>query len=192
MVTAREMWMAFCEKTLDSNSDDNKKFMISFSSAIFDTLLREVHARVAQISMAASSITVSQGDDDDDVYFRFAGATLASMLHNRYNDIRKCSKERRDIVSKEIKVLQINTKDKSDMPNYLKYRDKGHMYSPDPVFIPFFRSVDECIKSVVNEKGIEDHGNQLIKVYIDTINIHYYCALSYHRLHICLPLKQHI
>ena len=86
----------------------------------------------------------------------------------------------------------INTKDKSDMPNYLKYRDKGHMYSPDPVFIPFFRSVDECIKSVVNEKGIEDHGNQLIKVYIDTINVHYYCALSYHRLHICLPLKQHI
>ena len=64
---------------MDSNSDD-KKFMISFSSAIFDTLLREVHALVAQISMAASSITVSQGDDDDDVYFRFAGATLANML----------------------------------------------------------------------------------------------------------------
>uniref|UniRef100_A0A1X7U8E3 Uncharacterized protein n=1 Tax=Amphimedon queenslandica TaxID=400682 RepID=A0A1X7U8E3_AMPQE len=125
-----------------------------------------------QISMTASTsksttivVSTEQVDEGDDVYFRFAGATLASMLHNRYKEIRKCIKEKINIISEEIKVLQtINTKDKSDMPGYLKYRDKGQMYSPDPVFIPFFRSVDKCIKGVVNEKGIEDHGNELIKV----------------------------
>ena len=62
------------------------------------------------------------------------------------------------------------------MPGYLKYRDKGHMYSPDPVFIPFFRSVDKCIKGVVNEKGIEDHGNELIKVYT---HINMYMVILY-------------
>ena len=51
------------------------------------------------------------------------------------------------------------------MPEYLQYRDKGHMYySPDPSFIPFFRAADECVKSIVNEKGIKNHGDQLMKV----------------------------
>ena len=58
----------------------------------------------------------------------------------------------------------INAKNKAGMPDYLKYRDKGYMYSPDPMFIPFFRAVDECIKSVVNEKGFKEHGDQLVKV----------------------------
>lgn len=103
--------------------------------------------------------------DQDDVYFRFGGGTLATMLHRRYNDIRKCRDERRDIISLEISVLQaINTRDKSSMPAYLKYRDKGYMYSPHVAFIPFFRAVDECIKEVVNEKGMEQHGDKLVKV----------------------------
>ena len=50
------------------------------------------------------------------------------------------------------------------MPAYLKYRDKGYMYSPHVAFIPFFRAVDECIKEVVNEKGMEQHGDKLVKV----------------------------
>ena len=58
----------------------------------------------------------------------------------------------------------MNTKDKSFMPSYLQYRDRGFMYTPNPDFIPFFRAVDECIKEVANERGFKDHGDQLIKV----------------------------
>ena len=64
--------------------------------------------------------------------FGSGGELLASMLHCRYNGIRKCGDEKREIISLEIAVLQaINTRDKSSMPSYLKYRDKGYMYSPD-------------------------------------------------------------
>ena len=150
-----------------SNSDEQRKFMIRFSSSIYDILLREVHTKMAEITMAnkIGTATTAVEADQDDVCFRFGGATLASMLHSRYSDIRKCSVEKRDCISEEIKVLQsINTKNKAGMPDYLKYRDKGYMYSPDPMFIPFFRAVDECIKSVVNEKGFKEHGDQLVKV----------------------------
>ena len=59
-------------------------------------------------STGSSSNLVMEADEDD-VYFRFGGATLASMLHNRYKDIRKCNAERREIVSLEIKVLHALT-----------------------------------------------------------------------------------
>ncbi|XP_019856163.1 PREDICTED: uncharacterized protein LOC109584762 [Amphimedon queenslandica] len=104
-------------------------------------------------------------NDQNDVYFRFGGATLASMLHNRYKEIRSCSAVKRELISVEITILQaINNKDKSAIPAYLQYRDKGFMYFPDITFIPFIRAVDECAKQVVNEKGLKDHGDELIKV----------------------------
>ena len=90
--------------------------------------------------------------DGDDVYFRFGGATLCSMLHLRYKNIKKCSIEKRDVTSKEIEILQsINTRDKDMLPQYLRYRDKVNIYSPHLKFISFFRAVDEYIKEVVNE-----------------------------------------
>ena len=40
------------------------------------------------------------------------------------------------------------------------------MYFPDPVFIPYLREVDAILKEVVNSKGLNEHGNELIKVSI--------------------------
>ena len=92
----------------------------------------------------------------------------------------------------EIKLLQtINTKEKTHMLNYLQYRDKGHMYTPNATFIPFFHSVDECIKSVMNENGIQNHGDQLIKVSNFICTFHNF-ILYLHRLHMQLCLKSHI
>ncbi len=50
------------------------------------------------------------------------------------------------------------------MPSYLHYRDRGHMYTPVPAFLPFFRSVDDCVKKVANERGFQENGDQLVKV----------------------------
>ena len=71
----------------------------------------------------------------------------------------------RDCLSQEIVILQaINTKDKSTIPEYLKYRDQGFMYFPHASFIPFLRAVDDCVKGVVNSDGLEENGSELIKV----------------------------
>ena len=49
------------------------------------------------------------------------------MLHRRYKQIRDASNK--NLMSIEISILQaINSKDKSDIPDYLKYRDSGFMY----------------------------------------------------------------
>lgn len=157
------------------------------------TLLDEVHTKILRMREPTPATGTAQSTalsiSDQDVYFRFGGGILASMLHNRYKEIRRCNKDKRDFLSMEIKLLQtINTKEKTHMPNYLQYRDKGHMYTPDATFIPFFRSVDECIKSVVNENGIQNHGDQLIKVSNVICAFHHF-ILYLHRLHMQLCLK---
>ena len=55
-------------------------------------------------------------------------------------------------------------KDKSSIPGYLQYRDKGYMYFPQSSLIPFFRNFDGVLKEVVNEVGFRKHGDDLIKV----------------------------
>lgn len=96
--------------------------------------------------------------EGDDVYYRFGGATLSEMFHLRYKNMRKSS------TSQEIAILQaINTKEKSSMPEYLKYRDRGYMYTPHPTFIiPFIRDVDNCVREVVNPTGFQEHAGDLI------------------------------
>jgi hypothetical protein len=127
-------------------------------------MLEHVHSFCTSDQNIDASTSASYVDGDD-VYYRFGGSTLASMLKLRYKNIRKCHTERAEIISLEISILQaINTKEKSSMPDYLKYRDNGFMYSPHHNFIPFFKAVDDIVKEVVTIKGFEEHGDQLVKV----------------------------
>ena len=73
------------------------------------------------------------------------------MLHQHYEQTKHCQDAQRDIVSQEITILQaINMKDKTKLPQYLSYRDRGFMYFLDVAFFPFLRSVDETVKEVID------------------------------------------
>ncbi|XP_019855757.1 PREDICTED: uncharacterized protein LOC109584445 [Amphimedon queenslandica] len=167
METIRTLWLDF---TINPQivEDKFKKFMMSFSSVVRDILLQETHLCLKDISDTTATgqgTTHSCNNDSDDVYFRFGGGTIASMLKQRYKEIRRCNVDKMELFSIEIAILQaINNKDKSSVPAYLQYRDRGNMYMPDMTFIPFFRAVDDCVKQVVNEKGFEEHGEEFIKV----------------------------
>ena len=88
------------------------------------------------------------------------------MLHVRYKQIKTAPLDHKDQMSQEIAILQaINSKDKSAIPDYMKYRDLGYMYFPHPPFIPFFRHLDTTVKEVINPSGISKEGNNLIKVF---------------------------
>jgi len=136
--------------------------MITLSSAVYSFLLDHVE-RFQRRLIEPKNVVVAT--DDDDVYFRFGGATLCSMLHALYKQIKDCSEHQRDILCQKITILQaVNIKDKSCIPGYLKYRDRGYMYFPDPVFLPYLHKVDTVLKQVVNSKGLDEHGANLIKV----------------------------
>ena len=143
--------------------------MIVLSSIIYDMLLRKVHSLSCTTSLQSSTSPQNiQHQDGDDVYYRLGGAVLSDMLHLRYRSIKTCHKSRRDIISQEVTILQvINTKDKACMPDYLKYRDRGYMYSPNHTFVPFFRQVDNCVREVVNQTGFEEHKDELVKVILN-------------------------
>ena len=159
--TLRSTWLEFC-KANGMPVPHCNKVMITVSSTVYHFLLEHV-TRFQKQLVESGSVTI--GTDEDGVYYRFGGAALCSMLHALYKEIKQCSDDQRNVLSQKITVLQaINTKDKSCIPGYLKYRDRGYMYFPDPLFVPYLREVDMVLKQVVNSKGLNEHGADLIKV----------------------------
>ena len=77
----------------------------------------------------------------------------------------KTGKEQRDTLSQEISILQaINTKDKAGIPNYLKFHDRGYMYFPHKLLIPFLlHNVDSVVRKVVNPRGFQEYGDDLVR-----------------------------
>ena len=103
--------------------------------------------------------------DTDDIYYCFGGAAICGMLHFRYKQLKSCSDDKRDRLSQEVSLLQtINCKDKTSIPGYLCYCDRGFMYFPDKVFLPLLQEFDSVVKLVVNFNGLKQEGDNLIKV----------------------------
>ena len=135
--------------------------MIKLSSIVYNSLIEHVASKNKE-----GDTSTAMSLDGDDVYYRFGGAALCEMLHLRYKQIKTAPLDRKDHISQEITILQaINSKDKTAIPDYMKYRDFGYMYFPHPTFIPFFRHLDTTVKEVVNPSGINTEGNNLIKVF---------------------------
>jgi hypothetical protein len=133
---------------------------------VYNILLDHVHA-VTTKSPKSTVTAATPYIDGDDVYFRFGGAVISDMLHLRYRNIRKCSDTKREVISMEIKILHfINTKDKSSIPAYLKYRDQGYMYTPHHSFIEFIKNVDKTVQEIIKPAEFEEHGDQIAKLFL--------------------------
>ena len=57
------------------------------------------------------------------------------------------------------------------MPTYLKYQDRGYMYTPHHNFIEFIKNVDEVVRETIKETGLEEYGDQIVKVCSKNINV---------------------
>jgi len=80
---------------------------------------RNLNPEICGSNSASSSSCV----DGDDMYFHFSGAAFCDMLHQRYQHIKSCQNTQRDIISQEIIILQaVNAKDKTKVPQYLRYQ----------------------------------------------------------------------
>jgi len=131
----------FCEESSIPVPESNV-IMMTVSSAIYHFLLDcVVH------SSSGKARDSNCEEDDDGVYYRFGGGAISDMLHLWYKQIRSCKDDLRDRVSQEIAILQaMLIKDRSQLPDYLKYRDCGYMYFPLPAFLPFLHEIDTTFK----------------------------------------------
>ena len=140
LVSTRKTWIQFCRDNLTTISDC-KPVMIVLSSAVYNYLLKQVSIYQKGLTGQLFGGEFSKAatcSDGDDVYYRFGGGVLCDMLKHRYKEIKNCPSTRRNLLSIEISLLQaINNKDKSSIPAYLKYRDRGYMYFPHSSFVPF-------------------------------------------------------
>ena len=137
--------------------------MLIFSSEVYKKLLKHSHS-VIQMPTGANATSSTIHADSVDVYYRFGGATLASMLQDRYKAMKLEPCKHKEKISEEIYILQaLNTKDKGKVPNYLQYRDKGFMYFPREELVPFLQEVDVAVKSVCNESGFKKYGASLVQ-----------------------------
>jgi len=136
IVTIRNTWLAFCRESNTSVPTSNP-VTLAVSSRLNRFLLDHV-ANFQDSLLEGSSIEDDRGQtsssftDGNDVYYRFGGVAICSMLKNRYKAIQNCHSTARNMMSVEISMLQaMKMKDKSTIPEYLSYRDKSFLYFPD-------------------------------------------------------------
>ena len=169
----RQKWLDFCKEHCTSVIA-SKPVMMAFSSALYNPLLEHVSSFQASQSECIATSTVVPTDEEDGVYYRFGGAALCEMLHHRHKQI--CCSSNKNLMSIEISILQaINTKDKSDVPQYLQYQDRGFMYFPHKTFIPYIRKLDTNLKKFINVQSFNKHGDNLIKVSHNCCLLCLYC-----------------
>jgi len=163
VLTARQQWVSFYEAKIVGH-EVAKIFMLVFLAEVFNKLLK-----VSQSALQVpSDTTVIQCGtvhvDSIDVYYRFGGATLASMLHGRYKAMKLEETKQKEKVSQEIHILQtLNTKNKENVPKYLQYGDKGLMYFPCKELLPFLQEIDRTVKTCCNEESFRKYGKLLVQ-----------------------------
>ena len=164
LVAARKTWLEFCKK-LNLSVPLSNPIMIAMSSRVYSYLLNQVSIYQDSLTDQTPVETTLVCEDGDDVYYRFGGATICSMLKLRYSELKTCSRTDRNAISIQVCMLKaMNLKDKSGIPEYLQYRDRGYMYFPHTSLLPFLRAVDTVVKRSVNEDEFRKHGDSLIKV----------------------------
>ena len=110
--------------------------MALFSSAIYSYLLARVASFQESMSGSAGTTCGLTTEEEDGVYYRFGERTLSEMLHCTYKQIRDAANK--NLMSVEISVLQAtNSKDKFDIPDYLKCWDLGLCISLTDVLFHF-------------------------------------------------------
>jgi len=129
---------------------------VIFLMKAHNKLLKHSHAVLRSLVPSDSPCATHAEADSVDVYYRFGGATLASMEKDHYKAMKLEQTKDKGKLSQEIHILQaLNTKDKEKVPVYLKYRDLGFMYFPCQELIPFLQDVDVAVKAVCNETGFK-------------------------------------
>jgi len=114
---AQKQWIGLYSSH-GTNSNVAKMFMLLFLSEVYKELLSKCHIALRPVS----PVSQSASSDPIDVYYRFGGAMLASMLRNCYKAMNSIIISQKDRVSKEIHILYaLKAQDKSKVPEYLKY-----------------------------------------------------------------------
>ena len=147
IVSVRSKWSRVCNSNLKLK-DAFKNFLILFCSAAFDVFLKECHSVMHATGNPPTSATPQR--DSDDVYLCFGGATLAAMLHLRYDK----NKEQKNESVSQIAILQrLNLYTKEHIPEYLQYRDNGYMYFPCKEMLTFLIAVYLRTKEMANDQS---------------------------------------
>lgn len=152
-------WAEFKNVNNSFHNSHLNAVMISIQSAVFDYLSKRVAQEIPTICIKKSTDENVNPEDPenepDDVYW-FGGAAIAEMLKNRYHSVHTCPYSGRSKILTEITVVKaLECKDKTSIPASLKYRDRGFMYFPDLMFIPFIKAVDNKVRTIANNDGIQ-------------------------------------
>ena len=117
VVSVHSQWSTLCASHHLPRSDA-KIFMILFCTCLYDELLCQCRIIIEPDRQASELCS----EDSEDVYYRFRGSAIRSMLHNRYTRIRACLLNQKDRVLLEIIVLQqLSIHKKEDKDHILDY-----------------------------------------------------------------------
>ncbi len=123
-------WFDFRNQRLQQFSIDHcNSVLLSLQGAVYTYFNRKVASEVKKAEAHdqesdQSSIPPIITEESEDVYYRFGGAALKEMLHNRYKRIHTTALDKRSQICVEISVLKsMLCSGKSIIPPSLKYRE---------------------------------------------------------------------
>ena len=164
LLKIHQQWLSYCTDC-GVTRDVSNPVMVAVCSAVFNYLMHKINQQQKE-KITKLNPHVPQPEQDKGVYYRFGGAALSTMLHQRYNKLTPdIESDCREIVQNEISILKaIQCTNKSHVPEYLQYRDMGYMYFPAARYIPFIMHVDQCVLEHANEQSLQEHGATLVAV----------------------------
>ena len=166
LLSLPNQWLLLTKST---PKDIRNPVMIAITAAIYSFMIQQATLAAKEADSQSEYAIVTEPEE---VYIRFAGAALANMFNLRYKEMKsKKSSQHKERVSKELQVLEwMRMTDKSDLPTSLAYRDRGGMYFPDKILLPFVRSLDNCVRENANKESFQRYGKNLVKVVSEQVS----------------------
>ena len=175
-----QLWYTLTRST---SQEVRNPLMIAITAAVYGFMLQQVRVLIKEDGGGSHTYTLES--EPDEVYLRFGGGALAYMFTQCYKDMKsKKSSEKKENISQELQVLQwIRRVDKSTLPASLAYRDRGGMYFPDEAFLPFIKSIDECVRENANEECFKRYGKNLVRVITEQIQQNQLLLQQFRNIH---------
>ena len=102
VVSVRSEWHCLSMK-YSLQKERSNTFLILYCNCIHVELIHKCHLVIETSSQSNVQACIT---DSDDVYYQVGRAAIASMLHNRYSQIKSCVLIDKQKLSIEISVLQ--------------------------------------------------------------------------------------
>jgi hypothetical protein len=154
----------------ECNKDDLYGVLNFYSNSVFKFAQC---ARMTLRTVTEEECVSKEMEETSRGLFCLSGGCLAE-IRNRITGKRRFCWRRKPITTMTstnrvlldiITAIKMNDLDKVELPQSLKYRDRGQMFFAKSCFLPFIKNLNHIVLNHTTSKAVKTHGKNLLKVF---------------------------